>query len=124
MNIYKDAKESDDGLKVSWPQVKEFADSIYQIIDGTVLGFKRVGDEWVVSIEMFDSYYWKIYTSDDGLFELLKKNLPYDQILNDQSEFPKIPVPHQHKYHYTDSGQQMRGPSERMENWNYAEAAS
>lgn len=62
-------------------------------------------------------------THDDELFERLKNKLPYDQILDKDSEFPEIPAPHEHKYHYTESGQRMRGPPQRMENWNYAENA-
>lgn len=125
LQMYRDAEKREGGIRVSCEQVREFASCIHQIIDGEVVGFEHIGNEfkWKVTIEMFDSYYWKIFTDDVELYERLKAKLPWDQLLDLQSEYPEIPCPHEHKVHTAEDGSQTRGPPQLMENWDYEAVA-
>lgn len=93
LRTYQSIINSPDDYKISWKELNAFASDLFQVINGYLLGSKDTNklkiyfndDEMIkscdISIVMFDSSWWIIYTKNEPFYERLVSNFKDDELL-------------------------------------------
>ncbi|MDQ6949651.1 MAG: hypothetical protein M3256_26230 [Actinomycetota bacterium] len=63
--------ESDSGVGLTWPDMRQLSEECLQIIDGRFVG-RRDGHP-VLSIAAVDSSYWIVWTAEERVADLLRR---------------------------------------------------